>query len=146
VSLGPFGDAAVAATVSQRLAGAGLAARARTERQQQRDGYWVWVGAADAARQRLALARVRLAGIQDAVAMPDDPQFRVSLGLYSERSRAEQRATALRPLGLTPHVEEHFQERNVQWLDVPEAGDRLSASRLESFGIADSEVGAFDCP
>jgi hypothetical protein len=146
VALGPFGDAAIASTVAQRLTAAGLEARARTEKQQHRDGWWVSVAAADAGRQRLALAQIRRAGIQDAVALPDDPQFRISLGLYSERSRAEQRASSLKPLGLAPQVEEHFQQREVQWLDVPGAGDRLSASRLEGFGITDSEVGAFDCP
>jgi hypothetical protein len=146
VSLGPFGDAAVATTVEQRLLAAGLLPRSREERQQQRDGWWVWVASSDAAQQRQVLARIRRAGIQDAYALPDDPQFRISLGIYSDRGRAAQRAASLRPLDVTPRVEEHVQERKVQWLDVPEAGDRLSASRLESFGIADSEVGAFDCP
>lgn len=146
IALGPFGDAAVAATVSQRLVAAGLAPRPREERQQHRDGWWVFIGSPDAAQQRRALAQIRRAGIQDAYAMPDDPQFRISLGIYSDRGRAEQRATALRPLDLAPRVEEHFQERTVQWLDVPAAGDRLSASQLENFGITDSEVGAFDCP
>ena len=78
--------------------------------------------------------------------MPDDPQFRISLGIYSDRGRAEQRACTLAPLGMAAAVEEHFEERVVQWLDVPSAGDQLSASRLEGFGITDSDVGAFDCP
>jgi len=146
ITLGPFGDSAVAATVSQRLVAAGLAPRPRDERQQHRDGWWVFIGSPDAAQQRRVLAQIRRAGIQDAYAMPDDPQFRISLGIYSDRGRAEQRATALRPFDIAPKVEEHFQERAVEWLDVPEAGDRLSASQLENFGITDSEVGAFDCP
>lgn len=146
VSLGPFGDAALAATVSQRLLAAGLAPGAREEKQQHRDGYWVVVDTSGIAQQRTMLAQIRRAGIQDAYAMPDDPQFRLSLGIYSDRARAEQRAAALRPLKLDARVEEHTQERAVQWLDVPEAGERLSASRLEGFGITDSEVGAFDCP
>jgi len=43
VSLGPFGDPAVAVTVSQRLESSGLAPTAREERQQHRDGYWIVV-------------------------------------------------------------------------------------------------------
>ena len=146
VSLGPFGDPAVAVTVSQRLESSGLAPTAREERQQHRDGYWIVVATSGLVQQRSVLAQIRRAGIQDAYAMPDDAQFRISLGIYSDKARAEQRATSLRPLNLAPRVEEHFQERSVRWLDVPGAGDRLSASRLESFGITDADVGAFDCP
>jgi len=146
VSLGPFGDPAVTATVAQRLVAAGLAPATRDEKQQNRDGYWVVIESANQPAQRAMLAQIRGAGIQDAYAMPDDAQFRVSLGIYSDRGRAEQRVATLRPLRLSARVEEHFQERAVQWLDVPEAGDRLSASRLEGFGITDSEIGAFDCP
>jgi hypothetical protein len=146
VSLGPFADGDAAATVAQRLVAAALAPQTREERRQQRDGYWVIVNTASATEQRRILAQVRRAGIQDAYAMPEDAQFRISLGIYSDRDRAEQRANALRPLGLEPRVEEHFQEQLVHWLDVAEAGDQLSASRLEGFGITDSEVGAFDCP
>jgi hypothetical protein len=146
VSLGPFGDPAVAATVSQRLIAAGLSPVSRAQTQQHRDGYWVVVETTGQAQQRAVLAQIRRAGIQDAYAMPDDAKFRISLGIYSDRGRAEQRLATLRPLNLEPRVEEHFQERAVQWLDVPGAGDRLSASQLEGFGIADNEVGAFDCP
>jgi len=146
VSLGPFADAAVAETIAQRLVAAGLQPAAREEAQQHRDGYWIVLATAGAAEQRAALARIRRAGVQDAYAMPDDPQWRISLGIYSDRERAEQRAAALQPLDLAARVEEHFQARQVHWLDVPGAGDRLSASRLEAFGITDSDVGAFDCP
>ncbi|MET0291439.1 MAG: hypothetical protein ABW136_03680 [Steroidobacteraceae bacterium] len=146
VRLGPFPDHALAATVSQRLTAAALTPQVHEEMQAHRDGFWVFITAADAATQRRTLQRLRTAGIQDAYAMPDDPQFRISLGIFSERQRADQRASTLRPLSLSPVVEEHFQERAVQWLDVPDAGDRLSASRLEGFGITDSDIGAFDCP
>jgi hypothetical protein len=146
VSLGPFPDAAAAATVAQRLTNASLQPRTREERRPERDGYWVVVAAPDAAAQRRLLAQIRRAGVQDAYAMPDDPLFRISLGIYSDRGRAEQRAGTLSPLGMAAAVEEHFEERVVQWLDVPSAGDQLSASRLEGFGITDSDVGAFDCP
>ena len=146
VSLGPFADAALSATVAQRLVAAGLQPGAREETLQQRDGYWVVIETSGTAQQRAVLTQIRRAGVQDAYAMPDDPQFRVSLGIYSDRARAEQRAATLRPLDLAARVEEHLQPRVVHWLDVPRAGDRLSASRLETFGITDSEVGAFDCP
>jgi len=146
VSLGPFADPALSATISQRLVAAGMQPAAREETLQQPDGYWVVVETSGPAQQRAALAQIRRAGVQDAYAMPDDAKFRISLGIYSDRARAEQRAATLRPLDLAPRVEEHLQPRQVHWLDVPEAGDRLSASRLESFGITDSEIGAFDCP
>lgn len=146
VTLGPFVDAALAETVAARLAAQGLAGQPREELRQQRDGYWVVIATADEATQRRTLARVRAAGTQDAYALPGDERFRISLGIFSERGRAEQRARAAERLGLPYTVEEHFVEQRVHWIDVPGAGDRLSASRLEAFGITDADVGAFDCP
>jgi hypothetical protein len=146
VSLGPFADPAAAATVAQRLADLQLAPQTRDERQQHRDGYWVVIATADAAEQRRVLTQLRRVGIQDAYAMPADERFRISLGIYTDRERAVQRAASLAPLRFEPVVEEHFQERAVRWLDVPGAGEQVSASRLESLGITDAEVGAFDCP
>lgn len=146
VSVGPFGDPAAAATAAQRIAALSLAPRTREERRSQRTGYQVSVTTADATARRLLLAQLRRSGVQDAVILPDDPGFRIALGTYGERERAEQRAAGLRGIGLQSTVDEHFEERLVQWLDVPGAGDRLSASRLEGLGVSDSEVGAFDCP
>jgi hypothetical protein len=146
VSLGPFTDAALAATVSQRLLAAALTPEIRDDLEIHPDGYWVAVAAKDAVEQRRTLQRLRAAGVQDAYAMPDDAQFRISLGIYTERQRAEQRAASLRSLSLPTVVQEHVQQRAVQWIDVPGAGDQLSASRLEAFGVTDSDIGAFDCP
>lgn len=146
VSVGPFGDPAAAATLAQRIAALSLNPQPREERRSQRTGYQVTLATADATARRLMLAQLRRAGVQDAMIVADDPAFRISLGTYGERDRAEQRAAGLRNIGLRSTVEEHFEERVVQWLDVPAAGDRLSVSKLEGLGVADSEVGAFDCP
>lgn len=146
VSVGPFADAAQASTVARRIADLQLQASLRQERLRQRDGYWVLVATTDAAEQRSTAARLRDAGVQDAYSMPGDPAFRISLGIFSTRERAEQRAQRARPLGLEAVVEEHFQELDVHWVDVPGAGDRISAAQLESLGVSGSEVGAFDCP
>lgn len=145
VTVGPFGDPAAAATVAQRIEALSLKPETREERRQQRTGYQVSLATADAAARRLMLAQLRRAGVQDAVILPDDPAFRISLGSYTDRERAEQRANNLRRIGLQSTVEEHLEERVVQWLDVPDAGDRLSASQLEGLGVTDTEVGAFDC-
>ena len=146
VRLGPFTDAALAATVSQRLLAAALTPEPRDDVEVHRDGFWVSVAGKDTAEQRRTLQRLRAAGVQDAYAMPDDEQFRVSLGIYTDRQRAEQRAASLRPLSLPTVIQDHLQERTIHWIDVPGAGDRLSASRLEAFGVTDSDIGAFDCP
>lgn len=124
VSLGPFADPAAAATVAQRLADLQLTPQTRDERQQHRDGYWVIIATADAVQQRRVLTQLRRAGIQDAYAMPADERFRISLGIYTDRERAAQRAASLAPLRFETVVEEHFQERAVRWPMSPGPASR----------------------
>ena len=52
----------------------------------------MWQDSTSVADQSRVLRAIRRAGIQDAFAMPDDPEFRVSVGIFSERVRAEDRA------------------------------------------------------
>lgn len=83
-------------------------------------GYWVSVGGlrtpADETKLMKALDR---AGIRDARVMPDEPDGRrVSVGLFSERERADKRAQAVKKLGYNPDVTERTQPGTVYWVDM----------------------------
>lgn len=145
VSVGPFNDLAQAARGAALLRDRGFDPKQRAEQGELWEGYWVSVGGlrspADEARLMRALDR---AGIHDAHAMPDESgERRMSVGLFSERDRAEKRAQAVKKLGFAAEITERTQPGTVYWVDmdisaneraVPTAGLLSmddSSSRLE---------------
>ena len=59
------------------------------------------------------------AGISDAQAMPEASDGRrVSVGLFSEKDRAEKRAQAVKRLGYTAEIVERKQPGTVYWVDM----------------------------
>ncbi len=123
--VGPFGDFANHAHAAALLKARGFDPRQRDEQGQMLAGFWVYVGGlatqADADRALVTLERN---GIKDALVMPDaDAGRRLSLGLYSERQRAERRAEAVRHAGLKAEIAERKLPGTLYWVDVaPPAG------------------------
>jgi hypothetical protein len=120
VSIGPFNDLAQAARGAALLRERGFAPKQRAEQGEMWEGYWVSVGelrtTADEAKLMKALERV---GIRDARVMPDEPGGpRVSVGLFSERERADKRAQAVKKLGYAAEVTERTQPGTVYWVDM----------------------------
>jgi hypothetical protein len=128
VSIGPFNDLAQAARGAALLRDRGFDPKQRAEQGDQWEGYWVSVGGlrtpADETKLMKALDR---AGIRDARVMPDEPGgSRVSLGLFSERDRAEKRAQAVKKLGFAADVTERTQPGTVYWVDMDVAANERS--------------------
>jgi hypothetical protein len=120
VSVGPFNDLAQAARGAALLRDRGFNPKQRAEQGETWEGYWVSVGGlrttADENKLMKALDR---AGISDARVLPDEPGGRrVSVGLFSERDRAEKRAQAVKKLGFTAEVSERTQPGTVYWIDM----------------------------
>jgi cell division septation protein DedD len=120
VSVGPFADLARAARAAALLKDRGFTPRQRAEQGDLWEGFWVSVGglksAADEAKVVKALER---AGISDAHAMPDAGEGRrVSVGLFSEKDRAEKRAAAVKRLGYSADIVERKQPGTVYWVDL----------------------------
>ncbi len=120
VSVGPFNDLTHAARGASLLRERGFTPRQRAEQGETWEGYWVFVGglksAADETKLVTALTR---AGLSDAHAMPEtDSGRRVSVGLFSERDRAEKRAQAVKKLGFAAEVAERKQPGTVYWVDL----------------------------
>jgi hypothetical protein len=87
------------------------------------------------------LSRLSRAGITDASVMADTEARRISVGLFSERERADRRAAELRRLGLVPDVTERLRIGTSWWIDLQlrtpqelaeaEAFNRDGAGQLE---------------
>jgi len=149
LSLGPFSDVASCGQAAALLKGKGFEPRQRTEQGQVSEGYWVYVAGLSQSEADNALAALERTGITDARVMPDNSEAgrRLSLGLYSERPRAEKRAEAVRQAGLTPGIAERKLPRTLYWVDVtpPPGIDTGPLQELFAEGT-NSRVAAQPCP
>ena len=120
VSIGPFNDLAQETHAASLLQERGFAPQQRTEAGDVRDGYWVYLGGLkSAADETHALHSLEEAGITDAHAVPAaDDGRRISVGLFTERPRAERRARAVQHLGFSPDIVERRRSGTVYWIDL----------------------------
>jgi hypothetical protein len=120
VSVGPFHDVPEAARAATTLREGGYDPRQRATDGEIWAGVWVYAPkpASTAALDAL-LAKLRAAGIDDALEMPGPKDVAViSLGLFSEAPRAERRVAELRKLGLKPMVADRKRSGTVYWVDI----------------------------
>jgi hypothetical protein len=102
---------------------------------------------ADAAAQGRTLRAIQNAGIRDAFAMPGDPEFRVSVGLFMEEAGATSRAEAVRALRLDAKLSERTQEQTAIWFDLPGAPrGAVNMSRLAAGGVDVQGLRLEECP
>jgi hypothetical protein len=120
VSVGPFNDLSVAARAASVLQSRGFAPQQRAEEGGVPEGFWVYIGGVDSADMADRILRaLDKGGFKDAHLMPDDGEGRrISVGLFSERERAERRAKAVQKLGLKTQVAERTQPGTVYWVDL----------------------------
>lgn len=146
-TLGPFGSEMEAAAAEKQLTTAGWGVMRREVSTPLREGYWVFVANQDSLLQARTLDLIRRAGIQDAFAMPEDPQFRVSVGIFTEENRAEDRAARVQKLKLDAVVAERTREQLAIWLDVPGvARETLADGRLNATGLQLERLRIETCP
>jgi hypothetical protein len=150
LSVGPFGDIANSAQAAALLKAKGFDPKQRAEAAETSSGYWVYVGGLTTqAEADKALATLEKSGIKDAVVMPEtrDAGRRLSLGLYSERGRADRRAQAVRAAGLKAEVAERKLPGAVYWVDlVPPAGmTTIPLADLFAEGVR-SKISVQPCP
>ena len=121
LSVGPFIDLANSMQAAALLKRRGFEGQQRAEQGQVSAGYWVYVaGLASQAEADRALAALERYGIRDALVMPESAAAgrRLSLGLYSERSRAERRVQAVGQAGLKAEIAERRLPGTLYWVDV----------------------------
>ena len=92
------------------------------------------------------MRNIQNAGLRDAFAMPDDPDFRVSVGLFTDESRAEARATAVRQLRLQPVVAPRTRQETTFWLELPgTAREAVDLAHLAAEGVDTSAFRVESC-
>jgi hypothetical protein len=120
ITVGPFRDVAEAAHAASLLRGGGYDPRQRVVDGDVWAGVWVYlpVPSSPVAREQL-LAKLRVAGIDDALEMPGPADASViSLGLFGEQKRAQTRVGQAQVLGLNPAIVDRKRTGNVYWIDI----------------------------
>jgi hypothetical protein len=147
-TLGPFDNEVQAEQAQRALEGGGWGILRRSNNLQVNDGYWVHIDTLTSAGQQTRVVNsIRRAGIADAFAMPDDPQFRVSVGIFKDEDRAEDRAARVQRLKYDAVVTERVKDQSVYWLDVPGvAAQTLADGRLATLGVVAEGLRVEACP
>ncbi len=119
-SVGPFASVSDATTAEAALRAAGFEPRQRAVQGELWAGYWVSVqnfATREAAEQ--AMKSLTDKGMTDVYVLPGaDIGNVVSLGVFSERQRAERRADEARAIGLNPQIDDRKRSGTAYWVDV----------------------------
>ncbi|MEJ0100121.1 MAG: SPOR domain-containing protein [Pseudomonadota bacterium] len=146
-TLGPFRDELMADQGEKQLTKAGWKLQRRTLSEDVDDGWWVYVPTPNALEQARTLTTLRRAGQRDSFSMADDPEFRVSVGLFSDEARAEDRASKVQRLHLDATVKERRKQQISIWFDLPGvARETLSDGRLNATGLPLDVLRIESCP
>jgi len=147
-TLGPFEDEALAEQAQRALEGGGWGVLRRVLTESVNDGYWVHIDNLTSTVQQVRTVNaIRRAGIADAFAMPEDPQYRVSVGIFTEEAGAEDRAARVQRLKLDAIVSERLKTSSIFWLDVPGVAQQtLSDGRLATLGVVTPGLRIEACP
>jgi hypothetical protein len=150
LSVGPFGDIGNAAKAAGILRSKGFDPRQRAIEGRASEGFWVYIGGLksdlETDRARVSLER---SGFKDALVMPASPETgrRISLGLFSDKAHAEQRAAAVKKLGLKAEIAERKLPGTVYWIDLAPLPGMITVplEGLFAEGV-DSRIAVEPCP
>jgi hypothetical protein len=151
MSVGPFGDIPNAAKAAGILSSKGFTPQQRAEESSgASEGFWVYVGGlkneVEADKIRVKLEK---SGIKDALVMPPgtDAGRRVSLGLFSARPQAEQRAAAVKGMGYKAEVAERKLPQVLYWIDLALRPGMTTVPITDLFAEGvDSRIAVQPCP
>ncbi len=147
-SFGPFNDLASAARAAGILTQRGFQLHQRAEEGETIEGYWVFVGGmqSDDEANRL-VARLAGSGLTDAHVMKNfSTNRRVSVGMFSNRQRAERRAAVVKSLGLEPEIGERRFPGTVYWVDAAASGARRLPPEYAFAEVGGGKIGSQPCP
>ena len=152
VSVGPFDDPALAAEALAVLQAKSFTPRQRAVEVAAVRRFWVYLDAfrSDASEMRV-LHKLERAGIDDAEAMPPAVGGRrVSLGLFTDRYRAQRRMKAVQTMGFKPVMTERMLPGTVYWLDftLPNSSTAVPLKDVSSLepGSDSSGISVQPCP
>jgi hypothetical protein len=150
MSVGPFPDVTNSAQAAAILKQKGFEPKQRAAEGETTQGFGVFLGGMKSeAETDKVLVTLEHNGVKDALVMPASAEAgrRVSLGLFTERARAERRAEAVRAMGLKPEITERKIPGTLYWVDLAPQPGMTSVPLQDLFaeGVS-SKVSVQPCP
>ena len=120
VTVGPFTTNELAARARQTLSDSGYPSVPREVETRVLEGYWVYLESPPTeSGERRLLDRLKKGGIADAQAVGDlGSARRISLGVFSDETRAATQSEKVAKLGLLPQIEAREKPGTTIWLDL----------------------------
>lgn len=134
LSLGPFAEERELAAAREKLQSQGFESEVRHAPGQIWVGYWIFLPATDTRAEAIKkVEALRERGVKDIYIEPaGDRENAVSLGVFSERDRAQRRFREIRELGFQPQIARRTREGTVFWLDFePDEDFRIDPSGFQ---------------
>jgi Sporulation related domain. len=150
-ALGPFYSDEALTPIKHSLEALELKSTRESRKVRARIGYWVYLPPLESRAAALELTREFTArGVTDyLVITAPDKRNAISLGIYSDRSKAERRHQDLKALGYSPIVEERYKEQVQYWINFTQPiGDDVTRHLLDDWKAKGEELQrvAVDCP
>ena len=148
-SVGPFNEIVSAARTAGMLRDLGFTPRQRAAAGESLEGYWVFVAGMKTDEEIAAVVqKLGTSGFTDAHVMKPSPEGRrISVGMFSQRERAERRAKAIQHMGFDPQIAERKFPGTLYWVDVnaePDAQELRAEGLLAQVGY--KSAGVQPCP
>jgi hypothetical protein len=146
VTVGPFATNELAARARQTLNDSGYTSLPREVETRVFEGYWVYLESPPTeAGERRLLERLRKGGIVDAQAIGDPGSARrISLGVFTEETRAATQSERVARLGLLPQIEAREKPGTAIWLDLTLKSDSPPLEG-QKFPAGDTELEFRSC-
>ena len=132
IAIGPFPEVAEAETAMATLVEAGFEPTRTIREAEVWDGYWVFVGQIpNIEAARTIRAELVDDGLEDAYILPNsDSGILISLGVFSETTRAMSLAARVRAIGYEATIADSMTTRETHWLEVMLSSEESVALEL----------------
>ena len=147
VTVGPFSTNELAARARQTLSDSGYPSLPREVETRVLEGYWVYLESPPTeSGERRLLDRLKKGGIADAQAVGElGSARRISLGVFSDETRAATQSEKVAKLGLLPQIEARERPDISIWLDLTlKSGSQPLEG--QKFKAGDAELEFRPCP
>jgi hypothetical protein len=127
-TLGPFEQANAANRAAETISALGVSVAHREESQRTPKGYWVYLPAAKSylAAKRM-VTELQKKGLTDLYIMgKGSRENAISLGLFNNKTTAEERFQQVSKMGLKAVFETQYRESKQVWLDMSVAGNQTA--------------------
>jgi len=146
VTVGPFATNELAARARQTLSDSGYPSLPREVAIRVFEGYWVYLESPPTeSGERRLLDRLKKGGVADAQAVGDlGSARRISLGVFSDETRAASQSEKVAKLGLLPQIEAREKPGTAIWLDLTLKSDSPPLEG-QKFPAGDAELEFRSC-